>query len=218
MKRDSAETESPPSGNETVRLLLKTMIKTDEAVMVDLGAAKVWISNDDVKSYRRIREGVYEIEVPAKVIKAKREEIRKLKEEATGVKGSVLGEVTEAEGRLLKESGVSYWIEVGGREVCLPKVCFAELVKLDGDRYRFVLQKDFFEFKLRQAESASCEQEIRVEVEIARETDRAYLLNFEGNEFWYPKREILEKKEIGEGRWNLLVPGDFWNFKLQSAD
>ncbi len=201
-----------------VRLLLKTMIKTEEAIMVDLGAAKVWIPQGDIKSLRRVREGVYEIEVPEKVIRAKREEIRRLKEEATGVKGSVLGEVTEVDGRLVKEGDIAFWIETGGKEISLPKVCFAELVKLDGDNYRFVIQKDFFEFKLRQAAAAAGDKEIRVEVEISRETDRAYLLNYEGVEIWYPKREILEKKEVGEGRWEIRVPADFWNFKLQSAD
>ncbi|MDP8237052.1 MAG: hypothetical protein P9M08_11760, partial [Candidatus Erginobacter occultus] len=73
-----------------VKLRLKTLIRTDEAYLVDLGQAKVWIPKNAIKSSRRIDQGVLEVEVLEKVIREKRQEMRKLKEQLTGLKGSIL--------------------------------------------------------------------------------------------------------------------------------
>ena len=78
-----------------VKLRLKTLIRTDEAYLVDLGQGKVWIPKSAIKSTRRIDQGILEVEVLENVIREKRDEMRKLKEQLTGLKGSIMGEVME---------------------------------------------------------------------------------------------------------------------------
>ena len=51
-------------------------------------------------------------------------------------------------------------------------------------------------------------------VELVQETDRAYLLKYEGHEVWYPKRAVLEIRVSGKN-WEVVTSTDFWMFKLE---
>jgi len=198
-----------------IKLRLKTLIRTDEAYLVDLGQGKVWIPKSAIKSTRRIDQGILEVEVLENVIKEKRQEMRKLKEQLTGLKGSIMGEVMELSGELVKETRDSLLIKVGPQELYLPKVCFSEWEELAGSEYRFVIQKDFLEFKLRQLQQPDRRDAITtVTVKIIQETDRAYLLEYEGHEIWFPKRAVIEAKDKGK-EWEIVVATDFWMFKLE---
>ena len=198
------------------KLKLKTVIRTDEAYLIDLGEGKVWIPKSAIKSTRRVASGVLEIEVLREAIEEKRRQMRQLKVKATGVKGSVLGEVTEVTGKVLKEAEDALWIEFDGKDLYIPKVCFAEVESLPEGKTRFVVQKDFLDYKLRQMDKGPSEEaQTTVPVEILRETDRAYLLAYQGIEIWFPKREVIELKELPGGGTEIVVPTDFWTFKLQ---
>ncbi len=198
-----------------VKLRLKTLIRTDEAYLVDLGQGKVWIPKSAIKSTRRIDQGILEVEVLDNVIREKRQEMRKLKEQLTGLKGSIMGEVMELSGELVEETEDSLLIKVGPQELYLPKVCFSEWEELAGSEYRFVIQKDFLEFKLRQLQQPDRRDAITtVAVNVIQETDRAYLLGYEGHEIWFPKRAVIEVKEKGK-EWEIVVATDFWMFKLE---
>ena len=198
-----------------VKLRLKTLIRTDEAYLVDLGQGKVWIPKSAIKSTRRIDQGILEVEVLENVIKEKRQEMRKLKEQLTGLKGSIMREVMELSGELVEETRDTLLIKIGPQELYLPKVCFAEWEQLAESEYRFVIQKDFLEFKLRQLQQPDRRDAITtVAVKIIQETDRAYLLGYEGHEIWFPKRAVIEAKEKGKA-WEIVVATDFWMFKLE---
>ncbi|MFH1037088.1 MAG: hypothetical protein V1789_00270 [PVC group bacterium] len=198
-----------------IKLRLKTLIRTDEAYLVDLGQGKVWIPKTAIKSSRRIDQGILEVEVLESVIRGKRQEMRKLKEQLTGLKGSILGEVIELTGTLVKESKDAILIKVGSQEMYLPRVCFSECAKMPDQQYRFVVQKDYLEFKLRRLQEADQRDAIStVQAELLRETDRAYLLKYEGLEIWFPKRAVIEARDLG-GKWEFVVATDFWMFKLE---
>jgi len=198
-----------------VKLRLKTLIRTDEAYLVDLGQAKVWIPKNAIKSSRRIDQGVLEVEVLEKVIREKRQEMRKLKEQLTGLKGSILGEVMEMTGELVKETKDALQIKVGPQEMYIPRVCFSEYEEIAGGQYRFVVQKDYLEFKLRRLQEAGSEDAITtVKAELLQETDRAYLMKYEGMEIWFPKRAVIEARDQGK-EWEFVVSSDFWMFKLE---
>ncbi len=198
-----------------VKLRLKTLIRTDEAYLVDLGQAKVWIPKNAIKSSRRIDQGVLEVEVLEKVIREKRQEMRKLKEQLTGLKGSILGEVMEMTGELVKETKDALLIKVGPQEMYIPRVCFSEYEEIAGGRYRFVVQKDYLEFKLRRLQEAGSEDAITtVKAELLQETDRAYLMKYDGMEIWFPKRAVIEARDRGK-EWEFVVSTDFWMFKLE---
>jgi len=47
-----------------------------------------------------------------------------------------------------------------------------------------------------------------------QETDRAYLLGYEGHEIWFPKRAVIEARDKGK-EWEIVVAADFWMFKLE---
>jgi hypothetical protein len=198
-----------------VKLRLKTLIRTDEAYLVDLGQAKVWIPKNAIKSSRRIDQGVLEVEVLEKVIREKRQEMRKLKEQLTGLKGSILGEVMEMTGELVKETKDALLIKVGPQEMFIPRVCFSEYEEIGGGQYRFVVQKDYLEFKLRRLQEAGSEDAITtVKAELLQETDRAYLMKYDGMEIWFPKRAVIEARDRGK-EWEFVVSTDFWMFKLE---
>jgi len=203
--------------DEYIRLKLKVLIKTDECFLVDLGTGKVWLDLADVRSRRRVKQGIYEMEIRREVIDRKRREMRGLKEKATGVKGSVLGEVVEMEGKILREEEDAYQIEADGKSFFFPRFCFSEMEQLGEDRWRFVLQRDFYEFKLRVLENLdpAISAFSEVQARIVQETDRAYCLSAEGREFWYPKRGVLETREMPDSAEKIFrVPTDFWKFKL----
>ena len=105
-----------------VKLKLKTLIRTDEAYLVDLGQGKVWLPKSAIKSTRRIDQGILEVEVLENVIREKREEMRKLKEQLTGLKGSIMGEVMELRGELVEETNDSLLVKIG-RASCRERVC-----------------------------------------------------------------------------------------------
>jgi RNase P/RNase MRP subunit p29 len=198
-----------------IKLRLKTLIRTDEAYLVDLGQGKVWIPKSAIKSTRRIDQGILEVEVLENVIKEKRQEMRKLKEQLTGLKGSIMGEVIELSGELVEETRDTLLIKIGPQELYLPKVCFSEWDQLAEAEYRFVIQKDFLEFKLRQLQQPDRRDAITtVAVKMIQETDRAYLLGYEGHEIWFPKRAVIEAKDKGK-EWEIVVATDFWMFKLE---
>ncbi|MDP8236203.1 MAG: hypothetical protein P9M08_07450, partial [Candidatus Erginobacter occultus] len=167
------------------------------------------------KSSRRIDQGVLEVEVLEKVIREKRQEMRKLKEQLTGLKGSILGEVMEMTGELVKETKDALQIKVGPQEMYIPRVCFSEYEEIAGGQYRFVVQKDYLEFKLRRLQEAGSEDAITtVKAELLQETDRAYLMKYEGMEIWFPKRAVIEARDQGK-EWEFVVSSDFWMFKLE---
>ncbi len=198
-----------------VKLRLKVLIRTDEAYLVDLGQAKVWIPKSAIKSSRRIDQGILEVEVLEKVIREKRQEMRKLKEQLTGLKGSILGEVMEMTGELLKETKDALQVKVGPQEIWIPRVCFSEYEKIGGGQYRFVVQKDYLEFKLRRMQQCVQEDAITtVEAELLQETDRAYLIKYQDMEIWFPKRAVIEAEDKGP-RWEFVVLTDFWMYKLE---
>ena len=198
------------------KLKLKTVIRTDEAYLIDLGEGKVWIPKSAIKSTRRVASGVLEIEVLREAIEEKRLQMRRLKVKVTGVKGSVLGEVEEVTGEIIKEAEDALWIRFNGNDLYIPKVCFSEIESLPEGKTRFIIQKDFLDYKLRQMKKGPSEEaQTTVQVEILRETDRAYLLAYQGIEIWFPKREIIEIKELPEGGSEIIVPTDFWTFKLR---
>jgi len=205
-----------PGKSPYQKLKLKTVIRTDEAYLIDLGEGKVWIPKEAIKSTRRVASGVLEIEVLREAIEEKRRQMRRLKVKATGIKGSVLGEVVEVTGKVLKEAEDALWIEFDGKDLYIPKVCFAEIEPLSEGKTRFIIQRDFLDYKLRQLDKNPSDEALTtVRVEILRETDRAYLLAYQGIEIWFPKREIIAVKEIPEGGREFTVPTDFWAFKLQ---
>jgi len=198
-----------------IKLRLKTLIRTDEAYLVDLGQGKVWIPKSAIKSSRRIDQGILEVEVLDNVIQDKRQEMRKLKEQLTGLKGSIMGEVMELTGEMLKETKDALLIKIGSHEMFMPKVCFSEWGQLPDQRYRFVIQKDFLEFKLRQIQQPDKRDEISIiQVELLQETDRAYRFKYEGYDIWFPKRAVIEIKDLGK-KWEIVVVTDFWMFKLE---
>ena len=198
-----------------VKLKLKTLIRTDEAYLVDLGQGKVWIPKSAIKSTRRIDQGILEVEVLDNVIREKREEMRKLKEQLTGLKGSIMGEVMELRGELIKETKDSLLVKIGPQEMYLPKVCFSEWEQQTEQEYRFVIQKDFLEFKLRQLQQPDRRDAITtVNAKMIQETDRAYLLGYDGHEIWFPKRAVIEARDKGK-EWEIVVATDFWMFKLE---
>lgn len=203
-----------------VRLRLKVLIRTEEASLVDLGGGKVWVPEEAVRSCLRVEQGIFEMEILKSVLEAKRAEMRGLKEKATGVKGSILGDVVEVVGRLVKEEQDALRVEIDGREMFLPRVCFSEIEPLEDGRCRFVVQKNYYNFKLRRLENLSEEDQAftTARARVLRETDRAYCLVSEGREFWFPKREVLEVNDIpGEEEKELIVPTDFWLFKLSGG-
>jgi len=182
--------------------------------MVDLGEGKIWIPRDAIKSTRRVGQGVLEVEVREDVIRDKRNEMRGLKEKATGVKGSVLGEVVEIEGKLLEKLPDALKIEFEGKELYMPLVCFSDQEEIGDGKWRFQVQKNYLDYKLRLMESGELgEAFVIVPVKILCETDRAYLFGYEGAEVWFPKREVMEIEEAGD-EWKVKVPADFWKFKL----
>ncbi len=197
-----------------IKLRLKTLIRTDEAYLVDLGQGKVWIPKSAIMSSRRIDQGIHEVEVLESVILEKRREMRKMKEQLTGLKGSIRGEVMELTGNLLKKTEYSLLIQVGSRELYIPIVCFSEWQELPDHRYRFVVQKDFLEFKLRRPGGDQQKAVSTVRAELLQETDRAYLIKYEGLEIWFPKRAVIEARDRGE-KWEFMVATDFWMFKIE---
>jgi RNase P/RNase MRP subunit p29 len=198
-----------------VKLRLKVLIRTDEAYLVDLGQGKVWIPKSAIKSSRRIDQGILEVEVLEKVVREKRQEMRKLKEQLTGLKGSIIGEVMELTGELVKETKDALLIKVGPKEIYIPKVCFSEYQETGGGEYRFVIQRDYLEFKLRRLQEAHPEDAITtVKAELLQETDRAFLMKYEGMEIWFPKRAVIEARDLGK-EWEFVVATDFWMFKLE---
>ncbi len=198
-----------------VKLRLKTLIRTDEAYLVDLGQGKVWIPKSAIKSSRRIDQGILEVEVLEKVIREKRQEMRKLKEQLTGLKGSILGEVMELTGELVKETKDALLIKVGPQEMYIPRVCFSEYEETGGGQYRFVVQRDYLEFKLRRLQEKDSEDAITtVRAELLQETDRAYLMKYDGMDIWFPKRAVIEARDQGK-EWEFVVSTDFWMFKLE---
>ncbi len=198
-----------------IKLRLKTLIRTDEAYLVDLGQGKVWIPRHAIKSSRRIDQGILEVEVLEKVIREKRREMRKLKEQLTGLKGSILGEVMEFTGVLVEETDDALLVKVGPQEMRIPRVCFSEYEELGDGQYRFVVQRDYLEFKLRRLQEASSESAITtIKAELLQETDRAYLMKYDDLEIWFPKRAVIEVRDQGQ-EWEFVVSTDFWMFKLE---
>jgi len=97
----------------------------------------------------------------------------------------------------------------------LPKVCFSEWEEQGDQKYRFVIQKDFLEFKLRQLQQPDRRDAITtVKAKMIQETDRAYLLGYEGHDIWFPKRAVIEARDKGK-EWEIVVATDFWMFKLE---
>ncbi|MCX6350138.1 MAG: hypothetical protein NTV79_11685 [Candidatus Aureabacteria bacterium] len=201
-----------------VTLRLKAPIRTDEAYLVDLGQGKVWIPLSAIRATRRVEQGIFEIEVREDMIKEKRAEMRQLKEKATGVKGSILGEVVAVKGTLLKEDAEYLWINCQGKELAIPRVCFSECAPAPDGSYDFVIQKDYFSYALRSlAAAASAAAEMTVVVDLVRETDRAYLFSVQGKEIWFPKRQVVSIKDLEGNRREIVVPSDFWRFKLEEG-
>ena len=191
------------------------MIRTDEAYLVDLGQGKVWIPRSAIKSSKRIDQGILELEVLESVIWEKRQEMRKLKEQLTGLKGSIRGEIMELDGELVKETEYSLLIKVGPQELYVPKVCCSEWKELPDRQYQFVIQKDYLEFKLRRLQETDLQNVIStIQAELLQETDRAYLMKYEGLEIWFPKRAVIEARDLG-GRWEFVIATDFWMFKIE---
>ncbi len=198
-----------------VKLRLKVLVRTDEAYLVDLGQGKVWIPKSAIKSSRRIDQGILEVELLERVVQEKRQEMRKLKEQLTGLKGSIIGEVMELTGELLKETKDAILIQVGDKKMYIPKVCFAEYGEIGEGRYRFVIQRDYLEFKLRRLQEAHSDDAITtVKAELLQETDRAFLIKYEGMEIWFPKRAVIEVRDLGQ-EMEFVVATDFWMFKLE---
>ena len=214
-KDDSEDQTGLSRDMQLIKLRLKTLIRTDEAYLVDLGQGKVWIPKSAIKSSRRVDQGILEVEVLENVIREKRQEMRKLKEQLTGLKGSIMGEVMELTGKLLRETKDSLLIKVGTQELYIPKVCFSEWERLSDQQCRFVIQKDFLEFKLRHIQQPDKRDAITTaQVELLQETDRAYLFKYEGHEIWLPKRAVIEIKDLGK-TCEIVVVTDFWMFKLE---
>ena len=213
------EKQSGAPGQKTVKLKLKTLIRTDEAFLIDLGQGKVWIPKEAIKSSRRLDQGILEVEVVEEVLKAKRAEMRRLKEQLTGVKGSIRGEVVELNGELLNMDDNSLTMKFGTNEVQLPRVCVSEWEELGENEVRFVIQKDFLEYKLRQMQNPDPDKKstLNLKVKVIQETDRACLIEYEGKEFWYPKRGFYEYEPVMEDSWEVVVPTDFWRFKVETG-
>ena len=149
------------------------------------------------------------------MIREKRQEMRKLKEQLTGLKGSIIGEVMELTGELLKETKDALLIRVGSNDMYIPRVCFSEYEELSGGEYRFVVQRDYLEFKLRRLQKPHPEEAITtVKAELLQETDRAFLMKYEGMDIWFPKRAVIEARDLGK-EWEFVVATDFWMFKLE---
>ncbi len=200
---------------DLVKLRLKVLIRTDDAYLVDLGQGKVWIPKNAIKSSRRIDQGILEVEILEDVVREKRQEMRKLKEELTGLKGSIIGEVMEVTGELVKETQDAILIRVRDKEMYIPRVCFAEYEEIGEGQCRFVVQRDYLDFKLRRLQQPNKDQaHTTVKARLLRETDRAYLMEYDGSEIWYPKRAVLEARDLGK-EWEFVVPTDFWMYKLE---
>lgn len=199
-----------------ITLRLKAPIRTDEAYLVDLGQGKVWIPLSAIRATRRVEHGIFEIEVREDVIKEKRQEMRQLKEKATGVKGSILGDVVAVKGKILGESDEFLKVSCEGKELSIPRVCFAECNPAPDGSCDFVIQKDYYSYARRASEAAAAAAaEATVEVDLVRETDRAYLFSVEGKEIWYPKRQVVSIQEMEGNRRRIVVPAEFWRFKVE---
>lgn len=201
-----------------IKLKLKTLLQTNEAYLVDLGLGNVWIPADAVKSSRLLGEGIVELEVLEEVLIEKRQGLRRLKELKTGVKGSIVGEVLDLTGDFVEETDIFTVINLEGKKLYFPKVCLAETEKLPDGRYRFVIQKDFFDYKLQQLElDPGAEGEVcRVKTKVIRETDRAYLFNYQGVELWFPRRAVIDIVDDFLDT-EIIVPKDFWFFKVEKS-
>jgi len=204
---------------KTTKLKLKTLIRTDEAFLIDLGQGKVWIPKTAIKSSRRKEQGILEIEVVESVINEKRAEMRRLKEQLTGVKGSIRGEVVELTGEMVEMDDNTLTIKFGQNQLSLPRVCVSEWEELSDDQVRFVIQKDFLEYKLSQLQHPDPDKKptVSLTVKIIQETDRACLLEYGGKRFWYPKRGFFEHKPRSEDEWEITAPTDFWSFKVETG-
>lgn len=198
-----------------IKLRLKVLVRTDEAYLVDLGQGKVWIPKSAIKSSRRIDQGILEVEVLEKVVNEKRLEMRKLKEQLTGLKGSIIGEVMELTGEIVKETKDAILIRVRDKEMYIPRVCFSDCEEIGEGRHRFVIQRDYLEFKLRRLQEVHSDDAIStVRAEMLQETDRAFLMKYQGMEIWFPKRAVIEARDLGK-EWEFVVATDFWMFKLE---
>jgi hypothetical protein len=219
--------ETPPAADprdpefqrwKYVTLRLKAPIRTDEAYLVDLGQGKVWIPLSAIRATRRVEHGIFEIEVREDAIQEKRKEMRKLKEKATGVKGSILGDVVAVKGKIVEENDEYLRISCQGKEMAIPRVCFAECNRSPDGTCDFVIQKDYYSYALRSsAAAASAAAEATVEVDLVRETDRAYLFSVQGREIWFPKRQVVSIKELEGNRRQIVVPAEFWRFKVEGG-
>ncbi len=201
---------------EYTTLKLKVLIRTEESCLVDLGTGKVWIEASDIRSMKRAAHGVYKMEIRSETVARKRAEMRGFKEKATGVKGSILGEIIDLEGRIVREEPDAIRIETDGKEIFLPRFCFSEIEDLGEGRCRFRLQKDFYEFKLRRLADPNLREGVFIEVEakIVWETDRAYCLEVGGKAVWYPKRGVIESRDLpGREEKIFKIHSDFWRFK-----
>ncbi len=216
---NNPKTDPNVNDETTVKLRLKTLIRTDEAFLIDLGQGKVWIPKSAIKSSRRIDQGILEVEVVEDVLKAKRAEMRRLKEQLTGVKGSIKGEVVELNGELLDKNDNSLTMKFGKNELELPRVCVSEWEELTENEVRFVIQKDFLEYKLQQMQNPDPDKKptLNLTVKVIQETDRACLIKYEGREFWYPKRGFYELKPVSDDIWEVVAPTDFWRFKVETG-
>ena len=202
-----------------VTLRLKALIRTDKAYLVDLGQGKVWIPLSAIRSTQRIEHGIFEIEVREDVIQEKRRGMRLLKERATGLKGSVLGEVVKVKGRLLTETDDSLCIAYAGKEMAIPRVCFSEYVRTPDGNYQFTIQKNYWDFCLQRLKSAPALHSFStITVDFLRETDRAYLFLFEEREIWFPKQEVLKMHPLKGDRYEITVPTAFWQFKMEEQN
>jgi len=202
---------------EYIKLKLKVLIKTEDYYMVDLGTGKVWINCQDIRSTRRVNQGIYEMEILKEVIEQKRRDMIGLKEKATGVGGSVLGEVIALEGKVLREEPDALEVEIEGRKFFFPRCCFSKIKDIGDGLSQLSMQKDFYEYKLWALETnqETSEWFTEIEVRVNRETDRAYCFELDGREVWYPKRGIIECRDIpGREEKMIKVPADFWRFKL----
>lgn len=211
MTGDPRDPETPRLKHITLRL--KVHLRTDEAYLIDLGQGKVWIPVSAIRATRRVSHGIFEIEVRQDVIEAKRKEMCKHKEKATGIKGSILGEVLEIRARLVKERKDSVLIEYRGQTIAIPWVCLAEWEKTGDGECRLVAQMDYMAYALGGGPTDR-ETHFTVEVGLVRETDRACLFSYQGKEFWYPKREVIGIKPLEGDLREILVPASFWRFKL----
>ena len=121
----------------------------------------------------------------------------------------------ELDGELVKETEYSLLIKVGPQELYVPKVCCSEWKELPDHQYQFVIQKDYLEFKLRRLQETDLQNVIStIQAELLQETDRAYLMKYEGLEIWFPKRAVIEARDLGE-RWEFVIATDFWMFKIE---